>query len=161
MLWDGCEEFVSPIEPRRVSAQEPLHPRHKVGPWGFHHQMKVIGHQTPGMHLPVRLATALLEGGQKQLPIRVIPHNRLSPIPAIHHVIDRSRIFDSQLARHAPMLPTANSVSMFRTDPFRAFDPFRALSFQIDFAYAFSRRIQVIRFMTHHYDTDPARDYCG
>src|ERR1043166_7083932 len=47
--------------------------------------MKVIEHQTPGMHLPVRLATALAQGSLRGM--------RLS-------------------------LPTTNSVSMFRTDPF-------------------------------------------
>src|SRR5439155_27054886 len=112
------EELVPPVESRRVSAQEPLHTRHEVSPRRFHHQMKVIEHQTPGMHLPVRLATALAQGAQKQFAILVIPEDRLPPIPAIHHVIDRSRIFYSQLARHAPTLLTTTLVSMFRTDPY-------------------------------------------
>ena len=117
------DELVPPVEPRRVSAQEPLHPRHQIGPRRFHHQMKVIKHQTPGMHLPVRLATALAQGEQKQFPILLIPEDRLPPIPAMHHVIDGPRIFDSQLARHPPSVPTTNPVSMFRTDPFST--PFR------------------------------------
>src|SRR6266496_1554354 len=117
------EELVPTVEPRRISAQEPLHPRHQVSPGRFHYQMKVIGHQTPGMHVPVRLATALAQGGQEQFPILVIPEDRLPPIPPTHHVIDRPWIFDTQLARHSPTLPTIKRVSTFRTDPFPT--PFR------------------------------------
>src|SRR6266545_6811027 len=63
-------------------------------------------------------ATAFAQSGRKQFPILVILENRFPPIPAIHQVIDRPRIFDSQLAWHAPTLPVTNPVSMFRTDPF-------------------------------------------
>src|SRR6266496_2754661 len=62
-------------------------------------------------------AFAQSEVARKQFPILVILENRFPPIPAIHQVIDRPRIFDSQLAWHAPTLPVTNPVSMFRTDP--------------------------------------------
>jgi hypothetical protein len=38
------------------------------------------------MHLPVGLAAALAQGGQKQFPILVIAEDRLPPVPAIHDV---------------------------------------------------------------------------
>ena len=56
------------------------------------------------LRLPVRLAIALAQGGQKQFSTLVISEDRLSPIPAIHQVIDRPRILDSRLAGLAPTL---------------------------------------------------------
>src|SRR6266545_4135387 len=69
-------------------------------------------------------ATAFAQSGRKQFPILVILENRFPPIPAIHQVIDRPRIFASQLAWHAPTSPVTNLVSMFRTDPFPGPTPF-------------------------------------
>ena len=111
------EEFVSSIEPRRVRAQEPLHPRHQLGPWSFHNPNE-SDWASDTRHEPASPSCpGLAQSGQKQSPILVILEDRLASIPTIHQVINRPRIFDSQLARHALMLPAASSVSMFRTDP--------------------------------------------
>jgi hypothetical protein len=46
------EKFVPPIEARRISAQQPFHPRHQIGLRRLHHQMKMIGHEAevPAIH---------------------------------------------------------------------------------------------------------------
>ena len=53
------EPFVPPVKPRRIRTQKPLHARHQVRPRRFHDQMKMIAHQTIGMHLPTGLPTRL------------------------------------------------------------------------------------------------------
>lgn len=57
--------------------------------------MKMIPHQTKGVNLPAGFGTSLAEGFQKALPILIILENLRAPIPAIHHVINRPRIFHS------------------------------------------------------------------
>ena len=89
------KQLVPPVESSRVSPQKPLHTRHQIGLGGFHHQMKVVGHQTIRMHLPIRLLTGLPQGLQKQHPILVVLEYRFTPIPTIHHMINRPLIFHS------------------------------------------------------------------
>src|SRR5206468_10106330 len=43
---------VSPVELLSVGTQEPLHARAQVRTGRFHHQVKMIAHQTIGMNLP-------------------------------------------------------------------------------------------------------------
>jgi hypothetical protein len=66
--------------------------------------MKMIVHQTPGVHLPIGLGASFFQGLQKQAAIGVIPKNGLTPVTAIEDMINRSRIFDSGFARHASNL---------------------------------------------------------
>jgi hypothetical protein len=54
------------------------------------------------------------------LPIFVIAEDRFPSIPAIHHMVNRPRILDSQLARHAPVAcPPPPNLSMSRSDRFK------------------------------------------
>jgi hypothetical protein len=66
------------------------------------------------------------KGLKKILPVHVIPENILPAVPTAHDVINRSRIFHSQLARHAGK--TAGSIPIASRpwfDPFCVFcDPF-------------------------------------
>jgi len=55
--------------------------------------------------LGARLAQRLDE----TLPILVIVEDRFAPVAAIHDVVDRSGILDSQLARHAGRMARAAS----------------------------------------------------
>lgn len=102
-----AEERVAPVKPGGVGAQEPLHPGHQVGSRRFHHEMEVIGHETIGMHLPSGFPTGLGQRAEEQFSIRVAPEDGLTSIPAIHHVVDRARVLDSQLAGHATELSKA------------------------------------------------------
>jgi hypothetical protein len=98
------EEFVSPIEPRRVSAQEPLHSGDQIGFRRLDHQVKVIVHQTPGMHLPVGFNAALAQGLHEASPVCVVLENGFAPVPAVHQVANRPRIMRSEFSRHVPSL---------------------------------------------------------
>jgi hypothetical protein len=44
--------------------------------------------------------------------------NRFTPVAAIQHMINRPRIFHSQLASHRPSLNNAQFLSIVGTDPF-------------------------------------------
>ena len=48
---------VTSVELLGVRAKKPLHPCAQVAARGFHHQMKMIAHQTIGMNLPTRAPT--------------------------------------------------------------------------------------------------------
>ena len=52
------------------------------------------------MNLAAGFAARFAEGFQKTPAILIVLENRLAPIPPVHHVIDRTRIFHSELARH-------------------------------------------------------------
>jgi hypothetical protein len=89
------KQLVPPVKPSRVSPQKPLHTRHQIGLGRFHRQMKVVGHQTIRMHLPIRLLASLPQGLQKQHPVLVVLEYRFMPIPTIHHMINRPLVFHS------------------------------------------------------------------
>src|SRR4051794_698069 len=63
--------------------------------------MKMISHQAIGVNLPIGFLASLRERFQQVLPVNVVHENILAPITAIHDVIDRARIFNSQLPGHA------------------------------------------------------------
>ena len=52
--------------------------------------------------LPVGLLTGFDQRIQEQQPVLVVSINRLPPVPSVHHMIDRSRILNSDLASHNP-----------------------------------------------------------
>jgi hypothetical protein len=57
--------------------------------------------EAQGMNLPARLRASPAQRGQEPPAILVIPEDRFAPVPAIHDVVNRARIFDSELARQA------------------------------------------------------------
>jgi hypothetical protein len=95
-------QLVTPVEPRRVSAQEPLHAGGQIRAGRFDHQMEMIGHKAERMSLPAGLPAGLPEGLQEQFPVRITQKNWLAPITPIHQVVNRSLVFDSKLSRHGP-----------------------------------------------------------
>jgi hypothetical protein len=96
------KDFVPPVEPSGVGAQKPFHARHQICPGCFHHQMKVIGHQTKGMDLPAGFAAGFPQRLDEPLPILLIPEYRFAPVAPVHYVINRTGIFHSELAGHRP-----------------------------------------------------------
>jgi hypothetical protein len=66
--------------------------------------MKVIAHQAVSVNLKFRLQASFRQGLQEILPVHIVQEDSFSSIPATHHVIDGSRIFESQLARHGARL---------------------------------------------------------
>ena len=115
-----------PIKSSGIGAQKPFHPRHQIGLGRLHHQVKMVGHQTEGMHLPVRFAAAFAQGFQKAFPVGIILEYRLPPVAPVHHMINRPFIFQSKFACHrAEYCQKTYPVSIVRTDPFM--DPYAYL----------------------------------
>jgi hypothetical protein len=103
-----AKEFVPPIEPHGIGAQKPFHAGNQISQWRFQDQMKMISQQTQRMHLPTGPEASFPQRFQKPFPILVVFENRFPPIPAIHHMINRSGILHSQLAGHAVEIASAN-----------------------------------------------------
>ena len=62
----------------------------------FHYEMKMIPHQTIGIHLPLRVTTGARDRFQEQNPICRLKTNVLPTIPEAHHVIDRAGVFNPE-----------------------------------------------------------------
>jgi len=62
--------------------------------------MKVIAHQTIGMHLPTRFPAILAQSGKKLKPAFVIPEDVLALVSTIHDVINRSGVLNAEFSRH-------------------------------------------------------------
>src|SRR2546423_1510492 len=83
-----------------VDAQKPLHSCDQIGLRRFDDQVKMVAHQTIRMHLPLGLFAGFSQGGQKAAAVEVVLENVFTTIAAIHEMVDGSRIFNPQLARH-------------------------------------------------------------
>jgi hypothetical protein len=78
--------------------------------------MKMVAHQTVGVHLPAAPWAGGSQGGEKALSIQVVPKNLFTPIAPAHQMIDCSLVLDSQLARHRQLFdPIIDFVSIVRT----------------------------------------------
>jgi len=98
---DMPRRFMAAIQPNRVGAQQPMHAIGQIRMRGFDHQVKMIAHQTIGMHLPIGLLARLGQCLEEILPVHIVHIDVLAPIPTAHHMVDGSRKIDSQLARHS------------------------------------------------------------
>ena len=90
--------FLPMVKAVGVNAQQPWHPCNEIGPWRFEHQMEMIVHQTPGMHLPVGLLAGFPQSLQEELPVMAVSENRFTPIPAVNDVVDRTRVSHSEFS---------------------------------------------------------------
>jgi len=72
----------------------------------------VVAHEHIGVQPPAGARADLAERLQKALPIRIVAENRLAPIPAIKHMAEYSREFNSRLS-------SKRQVSDSKTDPIR------------------------------------------
>jgi len=62
--------------------------------------MKMIRHEDIGVNLPTRLGASLAQRLNEALAIRITHEDQLAPVTAIHDVINRASVLDSQLAGH-------------------------------------------------------------
>jgi hypothetical protein len=60
----------------------------------------MVSHQHPGMDPPPRSHARLAQRLEEQLPVVIVPENRLSPIAPCHHVIEGSGILNANAAGH-------------------------------------------------------------
>ncbi len=66
-----------PVKSLRVGAQQPFHPSSQIWLRRLQNQMKMIAHQTVGIHLPPALLAGNTQGLEKALSIQIIPKNLL------------------------------------------------------------------------------------
>jgi hypothetical protein len=60
--------------------------------------MKMIRHEDIGVNLPASLSASLAQRFDEALAIRIINEDQFAPVTAIHDVINRAGLLDSQLA---------------------------------------------------------------
>ena len=77
-----------------------FHPGDQVGLRRLDHDMKMIRHEDIGLNLAARLGASLAQRVDESLAIRIIHEDQFAPVTAIHDVINRASILDSQLASH-------------------------------------------------------------
>ena len=116
-----AEELVTPVEATRLSAQQPFHPSNQIGLRRLDHPMKMIRHEDIGVNLPARLGANLAQRLNEALAIRIIHEDQFAPVTAIHDVINRTSILDSQLASRDGRVLWPLYVLILRTDPFSPF----------------------------------------
>ncbi len=71
--------------------------------------MKMIRPEDIGVNLPTRLGVNLAQRLDEPLSIRSIYEDQLAPITAIHDVINRASLLDSQLEGHPERVALAAS----------------------------------------------------
>ncbi len=64
------------------------------------HPMEMIRHGDISMNLPASLSANLAQRFDETLAIRIIHEDQFAPVTAIHDVINRASLLDSQLAGH-------------------------------------------------------------
>jgi hypothetical protein len=72
--------------------------------------MEMVAHQHPGMDTPAVAPANLPQPEQERLPVIIALENDFSPIPARHHMINRSGVLVAQRSRHTA-IPLLNLFS--------------------------------------------------
>ena len=62
--------------------------------------MKVVAHEAISEDLPIGLHTGVVQCVEEHLVIHIVAEDRLAAIASVHDVVNRSRVFDAQLAGH-------------------------------------------------------------
>jgi hypothetical protein len=66
------EFFVSAIETDSVGAQQPLHAGHQVGLRCLDDQVKMVGHEAIGMHLPAGFVASFGQCFEKPMAVIIV-----------------------------------------------------------------------------------------
>src|SRR6266550_236058 len=100
---------VSPVEPLRVAAVEPLHPDRKCRLRRRDEQVVVVPHQAIGSNEPLVPDTGLCKQ-RKEVPVLASVGVELLPAhPAIHQVVDGTGELNAWRARHHVNLRARNN----------------------------------------------------
>jgi hypothetical protein len=81
-------------------------------------QVKAVAQQTPGVNLAVGFCRGLARGVQRQPPGFSVEEDRRATVVAVQQMINRSRIWHWQLARHAPTEMKSCNMSIPLNDRF-------------------------------------------
>ena len=95
-----AEKFVAAVQAAGISAEEPYHPGDEVRARGFSDEMKMIGHEAPGVDLPAGLGAGFADGLEEEFAVFVAEEDGLAAVDAVHDVINRSRELDAQFSGH-------------------------------------------------------------
>ncbi len=97
-----------------VRHRYPLHPDGQVGPFaGAHHEMPMVGHQTPRQELRrVRSLQGLGQHPFKRKVIVIFLEERQAHDPPIQNVTSKPRLRDPWWSPHAPTPPTPLTMSV-------------------------------------------------
>jgi hypothetical protein len=80
--------------------------------------MKMIRHEDIGVNLPARLGANLAQRLNEALAIRIIHEDPFAPVTAIHDVINRASLLDSQLAGQTGGVALVASLANIKNLPF-------------------------------------------
>ena len=80
--------------------------------------MKMIRHEDIGVNLPARLGANLAQRLDEALAIRIIHGDQFAPVTAIHDVVNRTSLLDSQLAGHTKRVALAALCINIKNRPF-------------------------------------------
>ena len=94
-------EMVAGVDAAREGVLKPAHAVDQIRIRRADGQMVVIIHQNPGVDFPPATQDSLEEGVDKQLPVVVIPHDRLPAISPRHDVINRPGVLDARRTGHS------------------------------------------------------------
>ncbi len=103
-------EFMPNVKTFGINSQHPLHSRNQIGLRRFDDQVKMIAHQAPGMHLPLRFRASLPQSGEKTPTVFIVVENVFALVATVHDVVNRVSILDAQWPRHGQRFlpPSAN-----------------------------------------------------
>jgi hypothetical protein len=97
ILWGDKQPQIRALLPQEASSRA-------KGKGFYPRQVFQVTNRSPGQEggsrRPPGLAANLTQRRQELLPVLVVPEDRLPLIPAIHHVVNRSRILHSELSGH-------------------------------------------------------------
>jgi len=79
---------------RAFCALKPLHCRNQIAKWRVHQQVTVVTHKNIAVNQSPSPLACLTNGFQKHLAIPIIRKNRLPLVPATHHMVGGTFIFD-------------------------------------------------------------------
>ena len=81
------ENFVAAIEAVGISAGEPLHAGDEIGARGFENEVKMIGHQAPGVDLPAGFGAGFAEGLQEEFAVFIAEEDGFAAVTAVDDVV--------------------------------------------------------------------------
>ena len=98
------KELVAVVQPDRIGAQEPAHPRHQIRVRGFQDMMEMVAHQAVGMDSPTGLLTGFGQRLEEIVTIHLVQEDVFPAVAPAHHMVDGPGILNSDFARHAAIL---------------------------------------------------------
>jgi hypothetical protein len=104
ILKKGTESLMAPIEAGYKACEKRAHRMLERALAHPDEEMKMVGHERPGIDLELVLGDDLRKAAQQFFAISIVVKDRLSVDPARDEVVDRSSRIESWSARHNPSM---------------------------------------------------------